>query len=51
VKTTIPGPKSQKLLQELDTVFDTRSLNMICDFTKSHGNYLSDPDGNVLLDV
>ncbi|VUC35294.1 unnamed protein product [Clonostachys rosea] len=51
VQTTIPGPKSQKLLQELDTVFDTRSLNMICDFTKSHGNYLSDPDGNVLLDV
>ncbi|KKY15796.1 putative 4-aminobutyrate transaminase [Phaeomoniella chlamydospora] len=51
VKTAIPGPKSQKAIAELNEVFDTRSLNMIADYTKSYGNYIVDPDGNVLLDV
>ena len=51
VKTAIPGPQSKKAIEELDKVFDTRSLNMIADFQKSFGNYIADPDGNVLLDV
>lgn len=51
VKTAIPGPNSQALITELDTVFDTRSLNMLADYTKSFGNYIVDPDGNTLLDV
>jgi 4-aminobutyrate aminotransferase/(S)-3-amino-2-methylpropionate transaminase len=51
VKTEIPGPKSRAAIAELDKVFDTRSLNMLTDFTKSAGNYIADPDGNVLLDV
>ncbi|QSZ30628.1 hypothetical protein DSL72_000186 [Monilinia vaccinii-corymbosi] len=51
VKTAIPGPESQKAVAELDTVFDTRSLNMLANYQKSFGNYISDPDGNVLLDV
>lgn len=51
IKTAIPGPKSKELIAELDTVFDTRSLNMMADFTKSFGNYITDPDGNTLLDV
>lgn len=51
VKTAIPGPESQKVIKDLDKVFDTRSLNMLADYTKSFGNYLADPDGNVLLDV
>jgi 4-aminobutyrate aminotransferase/(S)-3-amino-2-methylpropionate transaminase len=51
VKTQIPGPKSSECLKELDRVFDTRSTNMLADYTKSYGNYISDPDGNVLLDV
>ncbi|KAH7326395.1 aminotransferase class-III-domain-containing protein [Stachybotrys elegans] len=51
IKTAIPGPESKKLTQELDEVFDTRSLNMLTDYTKSVGNYIADPDGNVLLDV
>ena len=38
VKTAIPGPKSQKAIAELNEVFDTRSLNMIADYTKSYGN-------------
>jgi 4-aminobutyrate aminotransferase/(S)-3-amino-2-methylpropionate transaminase len=51
VKTAIPGPNSKELITELDTVFDTRSLNMLADYTKSFGNYIVDPDGNALLDV
>ncbi|KAK6502522.1 hypothetical protein TWF506_003103 [Arthrobotrys conoides] len=51
VKTEIPGPKSKVAITELDEVFDTRSLNMICDYENSVGNYVSDHDHNVLLDV
>ncbi|KAK6353513.1 4-aminobutyrate transaminase [Orbilia brochopaga] len=51
VKTEIPGPKSQVAIKELDEVFDTRSLNMICDYEHSLGNYVSDHDHNLLLDV
>ena len=51
VKTAIPGPQSKKAIAELDKVFDTRSLNMLADYQKSFGNYIADPDGNVLLDV
>lgn len=51
VKTAIPGPESKRAIADLDTVFDTRSLNMLADYTKSFGNYIADPDGNVLLDV
>jgi 4-aminobutyrate aminotransferase / (S)-3-amino-2-methylpropionate transaminase len=51
VKTEIPGPKSKEHIAKLDEVFDTRSLNMLADYTKSFGNYIVDPDGNALLDV
>jgi 4-aminobutyrate aminotransferase/(S)-3-amino-2-methylpropionate transaminase len=51
VKTDIPGPKAQESIAKLDKVFDTRSLNMLADYTKSIGNYIVDPDGNTLLDV
>ena len=51
VKTAIPGPESQRILKELSAVFDTKNVNMTTDFKKSLGNYIADPDGNVLLDV
>jgi 4-aminobutyrate aminotransferase/(S)-3-amino-2-methylpropionate transaminase len=51
VKTAIPGPKSKKAIEELDKVFETRSLNMLANYQKSVGNYIADLDGNVLLDV
>lgn len=51
VKTQIPGPQSSKAIERLTKVFDTRSLNMIADYRASKGNYIADPDGNVLLDV
>ena len=49
--TSIPGPKSKKAIEELDKVFDTRSLNMLANYQNSFGNYIADLDGNVLLDV
>ena len=51
IKTAIPGPQSKKAIQELDRVFDTRSLNMLANYQNSFGNYIADLDGNVLLDV
>jgi 4-aminobutyrate aminotransferase/(S)-3-amino-2-methylpropionate transaminase len=51
VKTEIPGPKAKAAIADLDKVFDTRSLNMLTDYSKSKGNYIVDADGNVLLDV
>ena len=51
VHTSIPGPVSTQAIKELDQVFDTRSLNMITNYNNSFGNYISDLDGNLLLDV
>ena len=51
VKAAIPGPQSKKAIEELNKVFDIRSLNMLANYEKSFGNYIADPDGNVLLDV
>lgn len=51
MRTPIPGPKSKEAIKNLDRVFDTRSLNMIANYRESFGNYIVDPDGNVLLDV
>ena len=51
VKTAIPGPETKKITEDLHKVFDTRSLNMLANYNKSLGNYIADPDGNVLLDV
>ncbi|KAI5789250.1 aminotransferase class-III-domain-containing protein [Pyronema domesticum] len=49
--TAFPGPKSQDAIKKLDAVFDTRSLNMICDYGQSRGNYIADCDGNLYLDL
>jgi 4-aminobutyrate aminotransferase/(S)-3-amino-2-methylpropionate transaminase len=38
VKTEIPGPKSLEAIKRLTKVFDTRSLNMMADYTQSFGN-------------
>ena len=51
VRTAIPGPVSKEHIEDLNNVFDTRNLNMLVDYPKSNGNYIADPDGNVLLDV
>ncbi|VUC29026.1 unnamed protein product [Clonostachys rosea] len=51
IKTKIPGPQSTKDIKELSEVFETRSLSLLADYTKSFGNYIADTDGNQLLDV
>ncbi|KAI8987797.1 4-aminobutyrate aminotransferase [Mycotypha africana] len=51
VKTAIPGPKSKELLTKLDQYQDTRTAFFVADFANSKGNYITDADGNVLLDV
>ncbi|PLB37994.1 4-aminobutyrate transaminase gatA [Aspergillus candidus] len=51
VVSAIPGPKNKAAVAELDKVFDVRSVNMLTDYSKSHGNYIADLDGNQLLDV
>ncbi|RMZ67172.1 4-aminobutyrate aminotransferase [Pyrenophora seminiperda CCB06] len=51
VETAIPGPRSTREIERLSKVFDTRSLNMMADYSRSYGNYIADLDGNVLLDV
>ena len=38
VKTAIPGSKSTKEIERLSKVFDTRSLNMMADYSRSYGN-------------
>jgi 4-aminobutyrate aminotransferase/(S)-3-amino-2-methylpropionate transaminase len=51
VKTQIPGPRSKKVIEEMDKVFDSQSTTMVTNYKESIGNYIVDPDGNTLLDV
>ena len=51
VRTPIPGPESKKAIANLDRVFNVRGLNMMANYQQSYGNYIADPDGNVLLDA
>ena len=48
---SIPGPKSQELNKELGEVYDNHATYFVVDYFKSLGNYISDADGNKLLDV
>lgn len=51
LKTSIPGPRSKELLNELSQMQLTKGMSYFADFEKSRGNYIVDADGNVLLDV
>jgi len=51
VKTRIPGPNSQKLLAEIETLQLSNTHHLFADYSKSIGNYLVDADGNTLLDI
>ncbi|CAI5756752.1 unnamed protein product [Candida verbasci] len=52
VKTaSVPGPKSKQINQELGQVYDNKATYFVTDYFNSYGNYISDADGNKLLDV
>lgn len=51
VTETVPGPKSVELNDLLGEVFDNRASYFVTDYNNSVGNYISDKDGNQLLDV
>lgn len=51
VSKTVPGPKSVDINNSLGKVFDNRASYFVTDYSNSVGNYISDCDGNQLLDV
>ena len=51
VTPAIPGPKSIQLNNDLGEKFDNRATYFVADYKNSLGNYISDADGNKLLDV
>ncbi|KAA8643611.1 hypothetical protein EYZ11_006962 [Aspergillus tanneri] len=51
MRTAVPGPLTNSTKEELDTVFDARTVQMVIDYDRSFGNYLVDVDGNTYLDV
>lgn len=51
LKTSVPGPKSKQLINEMGKIQQAGSVQFIADYEKSLGNYIVDLDGNVMLDV
>ncbi|OBA21954.1 4-aminobutyrate aminotransferase [Metschnikowia bicuspidata var. bicuspidata NRRL YB-4993] len=49
--SAVPGPQSQRAIQSLGQVFDSRPAYFVADYTRSVGNYIADVDGNLYLDV
>lgn len=51
VGTAIPGPKTKAAANRLDKHFAANAVSFVGDYYQSRGNYVTDVDGNVLLDV
>lgn len=51
VTKSIPGPKSKELLDRYAKITEVGTIHFFADYEKSQGNYITDADGNVLLDL
>ncbi|KAJ5834301.1 hypothetical protein N7447_000327 [Penicillium robsamsonii] len=51
IRTAVPGPETHRIKEDLDAVIDARTVQMVIDYDKSFGNYITDVDGNTYLDV
>jgi len=51
MKTDVPGPKSQAVMEDLGQIQSMKSVQYAVDYNKSLGNYIVDADGNTMLDV
>ena len=49
MKGVTPGLKGLQAKRKLDVILDTRTVNIVCDYENSVGNYSADVDGNVYL--
>ncbi len=51
VTKTIPGPKSNEMHARLSKIQESGAVHFFTDYDKSKGNYVTDVDGNILLDL
>jgi len=51
INTTIPGPKSIEAIDQLKQIAGNPSYQVVVDYENSHGNFVQDADGNMLLDL
>ncbi|XP_053625682.1 4-aminobutyrate aminotransferase, mitochondrial [Plodia interpunctella] len=51
IHTPVPGPKTQELFKELNSLQQAQSVQLFADYDKSIGNYFVDADGNQFLDA
>ncbi|XP_011503754.1 PREDICTED: 4-aminobutyrate aminotransferase, mitochondrial [Ceratosolen solmsi marchali] len=51
IATEIPGPVSQELYRQMNSIQQASSVQLFADYEKSIGNYLADVDGNLMLDI
>jgi len=50
IRTAVPGPRSIALKKDLNEMQEMSSVSFFADYDASHGNYITDVDGNTFLD-
>lgn len=51
ILTSVPGPLSKQLINELNTIQNAGAIQLFIDYEKSIGNFIVDVDGNTFLDI